>query len=64
MKINDIQRQENARNRAYDPAVRWQHILDRITWAEQHVVHRNTPASRVAEQLRHDTQNRPANHRP
>lgn len=64
MKTNEQQEQEKVRDRAYNPDRSWRPILDRIPWSEQHVVHRNTPASRVADQLRHAKQNRPANHRP
>lgn len=50
MKTNEIKLQEETRNRAYDPALRWKHLQERITWADQNIVHRNTPARCVAEQ--------------
>ena len=50
MKADELTRQEETRNQAYDPALRWQHLQERITWAEDNVVHRNTPARCVAEQ--------------
>lgn len=52
MKASEQKQQEAIRDRVYDPVTRWQHLQDRITWAEQNVVHRNTPANRVAEQRR------------
>ncbi len=48
----ELKQQEAVRDRSYPLAQRWQHIQERIAWAEQHVVHRNTPARCVAEQRR------------
>jgi hypothetical protein len=50
MMPNEQSRQESVRARVYDPALRWQHLMDRIAWAEEHVVHRATPAACVREQ--------------
>jgi hypothetical protein len=39
-------REEAKRNRAYDPALRWKHIQEMITWAEANLpphLRRNRP---------------------
>ena len=47
--------EERKRNAAYDPAQRWQHIQQTITWAEANLpphLRRNRPRTRNAEQAR------------
>jgi hypothetical protein len=50
-----LQHERRKRDRNYDPVLRWQHIQETITWAEENMplhLQRNRPANRVAEERR------------
>ena len=45
------EQEERKRDRAYDPALRWRHIQETITWAEANLplaLRRNRPRTRPA----------------
>ena len=51
--------EERKRDANYDPVLRWQHIQDTITWAEENMplhLQRNRPANRIAEERRKNSQ--------
>jgi hypothetical protein len=44
--LSEKEHEEQKRERAYDPALRWQHIQETITWAEANMpphLRRNRP---------------------
>ena len=56
MNWDELLREENRKRDAnYDPVLRWQHIQETITWAEENMpphLQRNRPANRIAEEQR------------
>ena len=56
MNWDELKREEERKRDAnYDPALRWKHIQDTITWAEENMplhLQRNRPANRIAEERR------------
>lgn len=47
--------EKRERDANYDPVLRWQHLQETITWAEENMpphLQRNRPANRIAEERR------------
>lgn len=55
-KWDELKREEERKRDAnYDPVLRWKHIQETITWAEQNLplhLQRSRPANRIAEERR------------